>query len=212
MHHPATNRPLFTTGSSLVLASASPRRRQMLAGLGIRFTVHTADVDERPREGETPAAYVERLAASKAETVAQRYPDHWVLAADTVVVRGSTLLGKPADAAAARAMLAELAGRRHDVFTGVCLRHRRRRSCHRFHCRTGVWFHDLDSRLIAAYVATGEPLDKAGGYGIQGMGGCLVERIEGSYTNVVGLPLGQTVAVLQRAGVITPAGEATGSP
>ena len=204
MRRPEIPHTLFVTRAPLILASGSPRRQRMLADLGITFTVVTADVDERPLENEAPVAYVERLAEAKAAAVAQQDTDHWILAADTVVVRDDVLLGKPADADAAKAMLTRLAGRRHEVITGVCLLHRGRNEQQRFHCRTTVWFTPLDAALIDAYVATGEPLDKAGAYGIQGLGGCLVERIEGSYANVVGLPLAETVARLRDAGVIAP--------
>jgi len=197
---------LFTTIAPLVLASGSPRRRQMLADLGITFTVVTASVDERPRPDEDPFAYVERLAMDKATAVATQHPDHWILAADTIVVLNDTMLGKPTDADEARAMLTRLSGELHRVITGVCLLHERRGTCHRFACRTTVRFAQLAPALIDAYVATGEPLDKAGAYGIQGLGGCLVKSIEGSYSNVVGLPLAETVAALLDASIIVPAG------
>ncbi len=203
---------LFTTDDSLILASGSPRRQQMLGQLGIAFTVITADVDERPLAGERPAAYVKRLAAAKAEAVAAQHPASWVLAADTIVTAAGHLLGKPTCATQAAAMLADLAGQRHEVLTGVCLLHHGRDRRHLFYCQTAVWFQPLDEQLIAAYVATGEPLDKAGAYGIQGLGGCLVERIEGSYTNVVGLPLAQTITVLRKAGVIAPAAKVVKAP
>jgi septum formation protein len=185
----------------LILASASPRRRELLSQLGLAFTVSAADIDETPREGEAAEAYVLRLAREKALTVAARHPGAWVLAADTTVALGPELLGKPADAEEARAMLSRLSGRTHDVYTGVALAGRHTEA---FVVRTRVTFRALGPGEIAWYAGTGEPLDKAGAYAVQGKGGFLVAAVEGSPTNVIGLPLGETLALLERAGVPLP--------
>ncbi len=187
--------------TSLVLASASPRRRDLLGQLGLRFTVAAADLDETPRPAEAPEAYVLRLAREKAQAVAGRFPGAWVLAADTPVVLVMELLGKPRDEAEARDMLSRLSGRTHEVHTGVALAGRADEA---LVVRTRVTFRALSAGEIAWYAGTGEPLDKAGAYAIQGKGGFLVAAIEGSPTNVIGLPLGETLALLQRAGVPLP--------
>ncbi|RKG74965.1 septum formation inhibitor Maf [Corallococcus exercitus] len=184
-----------------VLASASPRRKDLLAQLGLRFTVAAADIDETPMAGEIARNYVHRLAVEKARTVATRHPDAWVLAADTTVALGAELLGKPRDAAEAREMLTRLSGRVHEVFTGIAVAGRAQAS---EVVRTQVTFRTLSTEEIAWYAETGEPLDKAGAYAIQGKGGFLVQGIDGSPSNVVGLPLGETLALLSRAGVPLP--------
>jgi septum formation protein len=187
----------------IVLASASPRRRELLGRAGIAHEVMPADIDERPLAGESPAGMVVRLAREKALVVATRLapqPPRWVLAADTIVVLDSEVLGKPDDAEHAHRMLRRLTGRRHRVVSGVAL------------VRTGldhVWPLAVTSEVtmrtateaeIRAYVATGEPLDKAGSYGIQGEGGRrFVTDVEGSETNVMGLPLDETRELLDRA-------------
>lgn len=171
----------------LVLASASPRRRELLAGLGIRPPVRPVAIDETPLDGEPAADCVLRLARAKAE--AGERPGELVLAADTLVVLDGRILGKPAGAAEARAMLAELAGRDHLVMTGVAVRDSDAGRTAAAVETTRVTIGRLDGERIAAYVATGEPLDKAGAYAIQGLGALFVERVEGNYSNVVGLPL-----------------------
>ena len=171
----------------LTLASASPRRRELLERVGVNLEVVPADVDESRLPDEPPAAMAERLAAAKADVVAATQPDRLVLAADTIVVRDDAVLGKPSDAAEAAAMLRSLSGRRHHVITGWALRGPSGGSSGTV--TTAVRFRPLPEPVIARYVATGEPLDKAGAYGIQGVGAMLVRSIEGSYTNVVGLPL-----------------------
>lgn len=179
---------MTTTGSRLVLASASPRRRELLALLGRPFEVVAVDVDEEPRHGEAPEALVERLARTKAAAATQQVgPRAVVVGADTVVVVDDRVVGKPADADEARAVVAALAGRSHRVITGVAVRRDDVEACDIE--TTVVRFRSMTDGEIAAYVATGEGRDKAGAYGIQGIGGRFVERIEGSYHNVVGLPL-----------------------
>lgn len=172
----------------LILASASPRRRELLDRMGLAHVVVPADVDETPLPGEAPEELVSRLAEAKATHVLRAHAADRpvVLAADTVVVVDGTVLGKPADAADAAAMLRRLSGRTHEVLTGVAVARGDRVEV--VVERTAVTFAELDDAEIAAYVGTGEPLDKAGAYGIQGRGGNFVTRIEGSYDNVVGLP------------------------
>ncbi len=195
----------------LVLASASPRRARLLAEAGFTFDVAPANVDERRLAGEPPVAYVRRLARAKAEAVASRYPGRVVVGADTVVIIDGLVLGKPADAAAASAMLGRLAGRRHAVLTGVALL-RDGRSVDAVE-RTEVTFTPLDADRIQWYVGTGEPDDKAGAYAAQGIGSRFIERIEGSYTNVVGLPIPRVVRLLELLdGCAPPGGPAVARP
>jgi septum formation protein len=179
----------------LVLASASPRRRELLAAAGIPVIVHAAEVDETPHPGEEARAYVLRLAEAKARAAAAGAPraDLPLLAADTTVVLDGELLGKPADDAEAASMLRRLSGRIHEVWTGLCLLWPAAAQGERplvlaADC-TRVWFVPLEEAEIAAYVASGEPQGKAGAYAIQGRAGQFIPRIEGSYSNVVGLPL-----------------------
>ncbi|HKD04255.1 MAG TPA: Maf family protein [Bryobacteraceae bacterium] len=170
----------------LVLASRSPRRAELLQAAGLSFIVRSAEIDETPREGENPEDYVLRLAEEKACAVLCK-PEEIILAADTCVVLDGAILGKPIDAPDAARMVESLAGRRHEVLTGVCLRsgNRFERQC----ASTSVWFSPMSPEEIAEYVASGEPMDKAGAYGIQGLASRYIERVEGSYTNVVGLPV-----------------------
>jgi septum formation protein len=180
----------------LVLASQSPRRREILRQAGIPFTVRAAEVDESPRGGENPADYVLRLAAAKAYAVEAAEGER-VLGADTTVVIDGDILAKPADAADARRMLARLSGRRHEVLTGICLRSGA--AAIREYATTGVVFAPLSEAEIDEYVASGEPMDKAGAYAIQGLASKFVERIEGDYFNVMGLPVALLYRRLQEA-------------
>lgn len=170
----------------LVLASQSPRRAEILRLAGIPFTVRVAAVDETPRPGETPEQYVCRLAAEKALAVHASGADT-VLAADTTVVIDGEMLAKPANAADARRMLDMLSGRVHQVLTGICLR--RDGQGRSDFASTRVWFSKMTADEIASYVASGEPMDKAGGYAIQGLASKYIEKIDGCYFNVVGLPI-----------------------
>lgn len=179
-----------------MLASRSPRRAELLQAAGIEFTVRAADVDETPFPGETPRDYVLRVAGEKARAVAAD-ENEIVLAADTTVVLGGEIMGKPADAADAARMLRALSGQRHEVITGICLIRGERMV--RDITSTSVWFSRLDDREIADYVASGEPMDKAGAYGIQGLASRFIDRIDGSYTNVVGLPVALTYRHLKRS-------------
>lgn len=181
----------------LVLASGSPRRRDILAGLGLAFDVRPPAIDETIRPGEDAVAAARRLAEEKAAAVTAA-PAELVLAADTIVALGGELLGKPSGPEQARAMLGRLAGRTHGVVTGLALRTAAGVSS--LAARTEVTFRPLEADEIAAYVATGEPLDKAGAYGIQAYGSALVHRIEGDFFNVMGLPVPTLLELLEGAG------------
>ena len=179
----------------LVLASRSPRRAELLKAAGIEFTIRTADIDETPHEGESPQDYVVRLAHEKAHAV-PREPDEIILAADTTVVLDSQILGKPSDAADAIRMLTALESQRHEVMTGICIL--RGADAITDFATTAVWFAPMTLREIAGYVASGEPMDKAGAYGIQGLASRYIERIDGPYSNVVGLPIALVYRILSR--------------
>jgi septum formation protein len=187
-----------TERSPLVLASASPRRSWLLAKLGIPFTVRAVAVAEQPHTGEAPAPFAERMAREKAAAAAARAAGSWVLAADTVVAVDARALGKPRDAADATAMLLALAGRAHTVYTAVALVRPDGTLAESLLVGTEVAFRPLAPREVEAYVATGEPFDKAGAYAIQGEGAHLVDRIHGSYTNVIGLPLAEVASCLAK--------------
>jgi septum formation protein len=182
-----------------VLASASPRRRELLDLIGIRHAVDPADVDESLLDGESPPGYVERLARAKASVVAARHPEAVVVGADTTVVLGDDILGKPLDPGDAKRMLARLAGHTHEVCTGIAVVHAGKIASAVE--RVAVTFRTLTPRDIESYVATGEPMDKAGAYGIQGWGATIVERIDGDYFSVMGLGLRRLVALLEEVGV-----------
>lgn len=185
---------------ALYLASTSPRRRELLAQLGLAFTVLPVAVDESRRPGEVPADYVARLAREKAAAgLARVAPDSVVIAADTTVVLDDEVLGKPATQAAALAMWRRLSGRAHRVLTGVAVG--RRDTLQVQVVATTVHFRALGEAEMRAYWASGEPADKAGGYAIQGRGAVFVTGIEGSYSNVVGLPLAETAAMLAASGI-----------
>jgi septum formation protein len=170
----------------LVLASQSPRRAEILRLAGIPFTVRSVPVDETARDGEKPEAYVCRLAEQKALAIPLQSGEV-ILGADTTVVIDGQMLGKPADAAEARHMLEALSGRRHEVLTGICLRWQL--ELIRDWAVTQVWFAEMSAQEIEEYVASGEPMDKAGAYAIQGLASKFIEKIDGCYFNVVGLPV-----------------------
>ncbi|MBN2468348.1 MAG: septum formation inhibitor Maf [Deltaproteobacteria bacterium] len=185
-----------------VLASASPRRRELLAMVGLHFEVVTPGIEETIIGGEPPRQHAARLAQAKAHEVSSKRPDRWVLGADTIVVIGGQILGKPGDEDEAIRMLHGLSGRDHTVMTGFCI------------CKNGaeqeakdviesvVSVKDLSEREIRGYIKTGEPFDKAGAYAVQGIGMFMIERISGSYANVVGLPVCEVVDALERLGAI----------
>ena len=183
----------------LILASASPQRARLLEQLGLRHTAIPADIDETPRAGESAEALAERLARTKAEALSIAYPEAVIVGSDTVVAREGDNYGKPAGDAEARTMLTALAGRTHRVATGVAVFANARTTARV--CVSRVILRAMSTAEIAAYVATGEPLGKAGGYAIQGRGALFVERLEGSYSAVMGLPLFETGALLAAAGV-----------
>jgi len=183
---------------TIVLASGSPRRHELLERLGIDHIVDPAHVDERPKPGELPESLAVRLATAKAEAGARKHRGKIVLAADTLVIVDGQVLNKPVDESDARRMLSALSGREHRVITAVAVT-RDGETRARYEV-TRVWFRNLSPDTIRDYVATGEPLDKAGGYGLQGLGGVLVERIDGDYFCVIGLPLGLTVQLLEDMG------------
>lgn len=182
----------------LILASASPRRREILSAAGIDHVVDAGNVDETPLAGERPDAYAERLARAKASAVAERQPGRTVIGADTVVVIDDQILGKPADAADARRMLEQLSGRDHVVLTAVAVA--RDRQLQSSVSLTHVSMRRIAAAEIDAYVATGEPMDKAGAYAIQGGAAGFVERISGDFDNVVGLPIAAVRRLLSAVG------------
>lgn len=179
----------------LLLASSSPRRNELLKMAGYEFTVAPSDVNEDYVRGTPPMQIVEQLATRKAKAVAKDHPIDAVLAADTLVVLKGRILGKPKDEAEAKAMLKLLAGNVHQVYTGYCIICGSKMVCG--HECTSVEFYTLREDEIDAYVATGEPLDKAGAYGIQGRGALLVKRIDGDFYNVMGLPVGKINRILK---------------
>ncbi len=188
----------------LILASSSPRRRELLKQAGFDFTVESADINEDPQPGETPATYVQRLAVEKAQAVRDRHKADddsadplTVLGADTTVVLGGEILGKPANHAEARSMLERLAGRTHQVMTGIAVV-----TSHTIVSDveiTQVFFDLINEDELAHYLSTGEPFDKAGAYGIQGYAARWIPRVEGCYFNVMGLPISRTIALLAKA-------------
>jgi septum formation protein len=183
----------------LFLASTSPRRRELLAQLGLEFSVLRVDIDESRRDGEAPADYVVRLAREKAVAGLAAAGEGVVVAADTTVVLGDDILGKPASQEEAMAMWSRLAGCEHRVLTGVAVGHHERIEVRVV--ATTVRFRPIDAAEMRAYWASGEPGDKAGGYAIQGRGAIFVTGIDGSYSNVVGLPLAETAELLARFGI-----------
>ena len=192
-----------STPHSLILASSSPRRRYLLEQAGLTFTVIPSTVDESSVPAGVPEDYVRLLAEAKAKEISASYPESWVIGADTLVLIDGNILGKPDSATEARQMLEALSGKTHRVLTGFCV-------C----CKSGehtfletveskVLFKTLSAGEIDWYIRTGEPFDKAGGYAVQGLGSFFVKRIEGSYTNVVGLPICEVMEYLMSQGVIT---------
>ncbi len=202
---------MYQNCQPLVLASASPRRKKLLAEVGLQCIVAAADIDERQRTGEQVNGLVLRLAEEKARMVGKAYPDIWIIAGDTAVSLGDHVFGKPASQIEAIDVLMQLSGKTHVVSTGYCLYHQRSATIHRGAVTVRVRLTSFSTEVAAAYVATGEPLDKAGAYGIQGPGGALIESIDGSYSGVVGLPMAEVLAILLEEELITPAsGEGSG--
>ncbi|MGD8391084.1 MAG: Maf family protein [Desulfobacterales bacterium] len=188
--------------SKLILASNSPRRRHLLAQAGLNFSVIPSDVDEQKLAMSDPDEYVRALAESKARDISEKHPDSWIIGADTIVLIEQQILGKPDSTDVARNMLRHLSGKMHQVYTGYCISCKKEKRLFSDVVKTDVYFKELSDREIEWYIQTGEPFDKAGGYGIQGIGAFLVERINGSYTNVVGLPVCEVMSFLIGEGVI----------
>jgi len=174
---------------SFILASASPRRKDLLRSAGMKFKIIPAHVNEDYIEGESPRRHVQRLARDKADSIAQKYPDAWVLGADTIVVIDGMILGKPKNKKQAREMLEKLSGRKHTVFTGFTLLHASSKVIKTKVVQSTVQFKTISPEEMEWYVNSDEPYDKAGGYAVQGKGACFIKAINGSYTNVIGLPL-----------------------
>ena len=198
-------RPL---GEKFILASASPRRQELLRRLILEFEVIPSDINEACLDDETPAKYVSRIAGEKARAVIGNaaVPERahcWVLAADTSVILDEVILGKPEDAEQARWMLTQLQGRQHEVLTGICLLNPARAIDMVETIRTEVWMKALSPVEVESYIGTGEPFDKAGGYAIQGLAGRFIEKIDGSYTNVIGLPIERLTEMFQEFGIVT---------
>ncbi len=178
---------------NLILASQSPRRQQLLEQAGLSFQVIPSDIDEGNFEFEEPITYVQKLAFAKAKHVALKHPSKWVIGADTIVSINETILGKPTSKASARAMLTHLSGAMHSVYTGYAISHYHRAYNHVNYAKTDVYFKELSDDEIKWYIETSEPYDKAGAYAIQGLGSSLIKKINGSYTNVVGLPVCEVI-------------------
>lgn len=199
-HYPSS---MFKQQTSFILASASPRRQEYLASPGISFETIPAIIDETPMAGESSAAFAIRMAQEKSQTVAQNNKNSCVIAADTVVTLGQNIFGKPTTVEEARTILRKLQGRAHKVITGVAVHHARKNIDESFPVETEVVFEQYSDAVIDAYIATGDPMDKAGGYGIQSYGGFLVKSINGSYSNVVGLPMSHLITTLLKHNLLT---------
>ena len=186
----------------LILASRSPRRRYLLEQAGLSFSVIPSSIDETSVPISSPETYVRVLSEAKADNVSEKYPGKWVIGADTIVLKDQTILGKPGSIAEARTMLKQLSGQTHQVFTGysICCKEKNRKFSETI--KTEVLFKNLTDPEIEWYIHTTEPFDKAGAYAIQGLGTFLVKRINGSYTNVVGLPVCEVIEFLIKEGVL----------
>ncbi len=188
---------------ALILASQSPRRQYLLEQAGLRFDVIPSGIDEDAIEPGRPEQYVRLLAEAKADDIARRFPDSWVIGADTIVLIGDSILGKPVSRSDARRMLQQLSGQTHQVLTGFAVFCNARQHRHSDVVCTDVHFKTLSENEIEWYIRTKEPFDKAGAYAIQGLGTFLVKGIKGSYTNVVGLPVCEVIEHLILHGVVT---------
>ena len=191
------------TEKRLVLASSSPRRRDLLNQVGLQFEIIPSKVEEKTGNGESPIKYVLRLAKEKALDVASNSKDSWIIAADTIVLIDGEILGKPAGEKEACEMLLKLSGREHKVITGFCIFDTDTGESFREHVETTVAIKKLAEEEIRGYIKTGEPFDKAGSYAIQGDGSFMVKEIKGSYTNVVGLPISELIEALDRLGAVS---------
>ncbi len=194
--HKSCNEPL------LILASKSPRRRYLLNQAGLSFSVIPSNIDEKSVPKSSPENYARLLAEAKASDISKKYPEKWVIGADTIVLINGSILGKPGSIAEARAMLKRLSGRTHKVLTGYCICCKNKKQHFSETKTTKVVFKKLTDEEIKWYTHTKEPFDKAGAYAIQGLGTFLVKSINGSYTNVVGLPVCEVIEFLLKQGVI----------
>ena len=194
--------PANTNAPQLILASQSPRRSYLLKQAGLTFSVIPSRFDEDSVQLADPADYVKTLAEAKADEVARQHPDSWVIGADTIVTIDDAILGKPGGPGEARQMLERLSNQTHFVYTGYAIVCKNKPACIGDAIKTEVLFKDLTTNEIDWYIRTGEPFDKAGAYAIQGMGTFLVRRINGSYTNVVGLPVCEVIEALLKMGVV----------
>lgn len=192
---------MLTKFKGIVLASISPRRKKLLESMGIKFIVIPSKLVEMPPMGDLPNTYSARMAMEKAVKVGQEHPDHLIIGADTVVALDGLIMGKPASTEEASVMLSRLSGQWHDVWTGICVYNKRHAIEIVRAVRTQVRFRELTLEEIDAYIQTGEPMDKAGAYGIQGKGSTLVREITGSYHNVIGLPTLELGKILDALGV-----------
>jgi len=188
--------------SMIILASKSPRRRYLLQQAGLSFRVIPSSIDETSVTISSPETYVRLLSEAKANDVAVKYPDKWVIGADTIVLQEGTMLGKPRSQTEARAMIKRLSGQTHQVLTGYSICCKAKSRCFSETIKTDVLFKNLTDEEIEWYIQTKEPFDKAGAYAIQGLGTFLVKSINGSYTNVVGLPVCEVIEFLLKEGVI----------
>jgi septum formation protein len=190
-------------GDSIILASESVRRVDILSTLGIPFSIIPPDIDESRKKDESPKEFVLRISHDKAFKVGNYFPDKWVIGADTIVVYKNKILGKPKNEQEAFIMLRTLAGKWHKVLTGFCVLNVGKKIAYRDAVETRVFMRDLLDHEIMRYVSTSEPLDKAGSYAVQGKGGYMVREIKGSYANVVGLPICEVAEVLLSLGVLS---------
>jgi septum formation protein len=188
----------ITSNAPLILASASPRRREILQSLGLKFKIIPAHVNEDYLAGESPAKHVSRLSYNKAIAVALKYQNAWVLGADTIVVIDGMILGKPKNKAQAHKMLRKLSGREHKVFTGFTIAHVAVKVYQTQVVQSAVRFKMISPEEMKWYIACDEPYDKAGGYAIQGKGAYFIQSIRGSYTNVIGLPLCEVIEIFKK--------------
>jgi len=200
----------INTNHDIILASKSPRRRYLLEQAGIQFSVIPSCFDENTVTMTEPESYARKLAESKANVIAEAYPDHWVIGADTIVLLDNDILGKPRCHEEARNMLMRLSAKTHRVITGYCVRSKNRNRFFSDTISTDVCFKSLSAAEIEWYIQSGEPFGKAGAYAIQGLGTFLVKRINGSYTNVVGLPVCEIVEYLINEGVLVRTSEKLG--
>lgn len=194
----------FTTCKQIILASSSPRRIHFLKQFGLDFTSIAATIDETPLPGEMPDVFVHRMAVAKAESIGRQHPEAFIIGADTIICKRGKIIGKPENPDHALQTLQRLQGTSHHVITGLCLHLQISSLTIPIVKKTTIHFGSFSDTILRAYVRTGEPLDKAGAYALQGTGGFLVEKIDGSCSNAIGLPMNQLVRLLLEHGIIAP--------